>query len=593
MTEQPSFNLICEPWIPILRLNGQFNRVGIREALVDSGRIRQIAASNPMDNVALLRFLLAVLLWCKDDAKSALAILNESCMGIPEDWLTKLDDHKNAFNLLGESMRFYQDASIRSKEPRPIADLLVEFPGADSVNHMRHVVHDGSYGFCPACCALGILRLSVWAPANAHYPASVNPGSACYALVDRRNLLLTLTANLPEDYAQADEAPWLSNKPPDSPSAVAKLGWRPRKLWLNVGDNDGHCAYCGQPGTLVKYLCIEKGWPTPVTMGQQFGKDVLAEFQKLNGDYKAKKTDRRKLADKVVKIAPVILKCRMPVLLQADFNAGQARDAAKIARVFDQLYTAGKHETIKGLTKKPTKEELPLLDQKDTQLKKFWVEDPHLLKESEAIGLPDLNADVAEHASKFWRDALRLRGAKGVAIGIVGDGQYIFHDTPAVRLPDAAAAKLASLTKECAEVLRGTDAKARPNEGSEAKLMRRGVLRTVTPNPDRQHPEVYAATVLLTPETEARIRAALDNPADVTDLKRFLRDIYQPIVEQVVDSTAKGSPLRRRAAKDHAQALLNRHMKRLVDKANQPAGVVTADVPAKPKRGRKKKESRT
>ncbi len=158
-------------------------------------------------------------------------------------------------------------------------------------------------------------------------------------------------------------------------------------------------------------------------------------------------------------------------------------------------------------------------------------------------------------------------------------------------LPDAAAAKLASLTKECAEILRGTDAKKRPNEDDETRLKRCGVLRTVAPNPDRKHPEIQAALVLLTPEAEARIRAALDDPAGLTDDKQFLRSIYQPLVEHVVDSTAKGSPLRRRAAKDHARALLNRHITGLVDKVNQSAKTVTADIPANPKRGRSKKEA--
>ncbi|MCW5775613.1 MAG: type I-E CRISPR-associated protein Cse1/CasA [Phycisphaeraceae bacterium] len=52
-----AFNLVTEPWIPVLRCNGRAERVGIRAALAEAGSIRQIAASNPMDNVALLRFL--------------------------------------------------------------------------------------------------------------------------------------------------------------------------------------------------------------------------------------------------------------------------------------------------------------------------------------------------------------------------------------------------------------------------------------------------------------------------------------------------------------------------------------------------------
>ncbi len=49
-----AFNLLQEDWIPVLLTNGQPARVGIRHALLEADRIRQIAASNPMDRVVLL-----------------------------------------------------------------------------------------------------------------------------------------------------------------------------------------------------------------------------------------------------------------------------------------------------------------------------------------------------------------------------------------------------------------------------------------------------------------------------------------------------------------------------------------------------------
>jgi hypothetical protein len=78
------FNLVDEQWIPVLRRDGRYERVGIQRALTESGHIRQIAASNPLDNVALLRFLLAVLLWCKGDLTDEdRALLNDDADGIP------------------------------------------------------------------------------------------------------------------------------------------------------------------------------------------------------------------------------------------------------------------------------------------------------------------------------------------------------------------------------------------------------------------------------------------------------------------------------------------------------------------------------
>jgi len=58
-----SYNLLDEKWIPVLYHDGKWERLGIRRTLADAHRIRQIAASNPMDRVAIIRFLLAGVFW--------------------------------------------------------------------------------------------------------------------------------------------------------------------------------------------------------------------------------------------------------------------------------------------------------------------------------------------------------------------------------------------------------------------------------------------------------------------------------------------------------------------------------------------------
>ena len=63
MTLNPAhdpYNLLVKPFIPVLWRDGRPDRAGVMAALTEAGRIRQIAASNPMDNVTLTRFLLAV-----------------------------------------------------------------------------------------------------------------------------------------------------------------------------------------------------------------------------------------------------------------------------------------------------------------------------------------------------------------------------------------------------------------------------------------------------------------------------------------------------------------------------------------------------
>ncbi len=55
------YSLLDEAWIPVLFKNGETIRLGMRDALAQASQIRQIAATNPIDRVAILRFLLALL----------------------------------------------------------------------------------------------------------------------------------------------------------------------------------------------------------------------------------------------------------------------------------------------------------------------------------------------------------------------------------------------------------------------------------------------------------------------------------------------------------------------------------------------------
>ncbi len=572
------YNLLEEGWIPVLYRDGRRQRVSLFQALTEACAIRQIAATNPMDRVALLRFLLAVLMWCKENAKSSLAALDPNSAGIPREWLGRVQEHEAAFRLLGDAKRFYQDESVRKLKPRPVADLFVEFPGTDSVNHMRHVFHDGSYGFCPACCAMGILRLSVWAPANQYYPASINPGSAAYAFAEGNNFLLTLWLNLPATNPSVDWAPWLGNEMPTSPDEVTRLAWRPRKLWLDDGRTPGICANCGQASLLIKSLCIARGWPTPITTGQALGREVLQEFQKLNGDYKSKGTDKRKLADKVAGVAPLILKRRMSVIVAAEARAGQAptqvSEAARIAHVMDQLYAAAQRgdrvaaQAIETLTKRASKHEREGLNPADRQVKKFWVHDPHLLRRGEPIALPDFSRDVAVHASKFWRDAWDVRRDGVTAIGIVGDGQYCFYDAHCVRVPDTSAERLMELTNECAAILGGNTAQPWASESEERKVRRRGILRSAARNPDAKHPELAAALKLLTAHVEVAIREHLCRTGSplresAEEHAKWLYKTYAPLVKLAIASVTPGSALRRLEARNRALALLKRKVDEL------------------------------
>ena len=130
--------------------------VFIKEAFSQAGKIRQIAASNPMDRVAIIRFLLAILYWCKNPPTDSELTKLKS---FPEDWFTKLDENKECFNLLGKGKRFYQEKE--AKRECAVTDLLQEIPTGNNFWHLRHST-DMVNGLCFACCAMGLLRLPIF-----------------------------------------------------------------------------------------------------------------------------------------------------------------------------------------------------------------------------------------------------------------------------------------------------------------------------------------------------------------------------------------------------------------------------------------------
>jgi hypothetical protein len=544
---QGAYNLLEEKWIPVLYGSGRTDRVGICKALEDAHNIRQIAASNPMDRVALLRFLLAVLMWCKKDAKSSLAALDEKSAGIPGNWLEKLKINKAAFNLLGDGKRFYQDKTIlddllKAKQKkwddqrkkaktqkgskakptkldgegfRPIGDLLIEFPTETKMAHFRHV-RDKEYGFCPACCALGIIRFCSWANAygGGRYTSAVNGPTPAYLIRHDSTLLRTFSLNCPENRPSNREAPWLCNNPPQEEEldVVAVFAWRSRKLWLADPECEKEpCSYCGETTHLIRKHAFTGNWKPP--------------FKASGNDKKFWPHD------------PHL------ILVEKTQDSGYDDDSEES----DDVATATRPLSQKGKRGQP---------QKTT------------------LGFPSPGAKIATH-TRFWRRALSAKftsnttESKTVYTTITGPAanKGLYQDATSVCLP-----------RDCRSVMIETVRKAVENLS--------GVLRSSTSNPDRQHPERKAVLDALSPSLEASLKQKLYARLK---LENFLKDWLQSVVQDVVSATTPGSPLRRRTAKEHAKALLNKKIKELVEEPDHPSNASTpASVPGKPKRGRRK-----
>jgi len=253
------FNLLTKPWIPVLWADGRWDekqppRVGIKQTLIEAGRIRQIAASNPMDRVAILRFLLALLYWCKGNPPdNPNEILSDT---FPSDWFSKLDDNKDCFNLLGAGTRFYQDRG--AQRCRGVTDLIQEIPTGNNFWHFRHST-DKVDGLCPACCAMGLLRLPLFSVSGLpNLKAGINGTPPVYVVPWGMSLLETLLANW-APCRQLGVPAWVQPDirptPDEDVPLLTGLTLLSRRVWLHDPEPSGTCIGCGAEKTALIRTC--------------------------------------------------------------------------------------------------------------------------------------------------------------------------------------------------------------------------------------------------------------------------------------------------------------------------------------------------
>ncbi len=254
--QSDNFNLLVAPWIPVLYTNGKTDRIGIRQALTEAGKIRQIAASNPMDRVAITRFLLALLYWCQGNPPEGETVL--SCDSFSPEWFEKLDRYKECFNLFGEGERFYQYSVPGGRREEKLAAnyLMHEVPTGTNKWHFRHST-DKVEGLCPACCAMGLLRLPLFATSGGRgKPPGINSKPPIYAIPTGPSLSTTLRLSWRRE-SELGIASW--ERPDQSlPAAgvvplLMGLTWLPRRVWLeSPGLPEGRCISCGTGSLLIR-----------------------------------------------------------------------------------------------------------------------------------------------------------------------------------------------------------------------------------------------------------------------------------------------------------------------------------------------------
>lgn len=265
-----NYNLLEEQWIPVLWRAGNASRVDIIEALKKADRIRQIAASNPMDRVAILRFLLALLYWCQGNPPEGEGLISRDSFS-----LDRLNENRDCFNLLGNGKRFYQCKPENATKRLSANYLLQEVPTGTNYWHFRHSTDDFS-GLCPACCAMGLLRLPLFATSGGRgKPPGINLKPPIYVIPLGSSLADTLRLSW-RKVSKLGTPAWEkpdSELPTNGVPLLTGLTWLPRRVWMDDPEEpETNCISCGRKEPLIRQ-CVFAGIGSTKTDGGRVWND--------------------------------------------------------------------------------------------------------------------------------------------------------------------------------------------------------------------------------------------------------------------------------------------------------------------------------
>ncbi len=318
----PAFNLVDEPWIPVVGHPRGASRVSLREALVDAHRLRAVRHQSPLATAALHRFLVAMVHaaawpetgigpWGDTEAQARATWLAAwHASALPATAINAyLDRWHDRFFLLGGDHPFMQDPRVaddRRSEPGVLA-LEIDAKGAKPLFY-----RDLGRTMDPAEAPAQILALQSFAlggiltpdPAytdvitsSAQGGAFTRASGACM-VVEGQNLLETLLLNChglwpdapgPGQRRTGDRPTWECDAPADPRDRkitghLDLLTRRPRRirLWHHLDD-------AGLP--VVDGAAVLKGEVIPEASWQAWqAHETMAAFRALTDDERKDKT---------------------------------------------------------------------------------------------------------------------------------------------------------------------------------------------------------------------------------------------------------------------------------------------------------------
>jgi len=250
-----TFNLVSEPWVPAIDLQGHLAELNLESVLAQAHDLRCVAAPNPLETASILRLLLAVLHRTHDTSSpNAWAeIWNRGCFNVnvlASYWRT----WSHRFDLFDPQHPFYQGYAGRDDlNPKQIIEI---YPGISTAVHFNHRVVDENFTLTAAESARGLLVSQTFGTGIGVIPSekiSIKAStwnSGQVFLVEGDSLFETLMYNLLryDDYSPSSD---IHKTETDRPNWEADDPYQPRSQPL------GYLDYLTWPSRRILLIPVE------------------------------------------------------------------------------------------------------------------------------------------------------------------------------------------------------------------------------------------------------------------------------------------------------------------------------------------------
>ena len=195
------FDVMREPWIGCLGLDGEKRCLSIWELLLHAQELQEVVDISPLQEYGIYRLLTVLVMdMCRPQGKSDLEELLDA--GHFEEaqlsaYVAECEKEGPCFDLFDPIHPFLQDAYEERYDKgkvRPVSRLFYELPSGGTHMHFTHQRED-AHVFTYAQCARMLCAVQVFSTAGTHLLSGINGAPPYYVLIRGENLYQTLILN--------------------------------------------------------------------------------------------------------------------------------------------------------------------------------------------------------------------------------------------------------------------------------------------------------------------------------------------------------------------------------------------------------------